>query len=98
MHPSTGGQIGNVGARVEVRLRLKIEQPVVSTWPPCAICLLPHVEGRRPIAAGSPDDALLLQLGKLLLGNNNYYELLQMFKNTQVFLKVQAFIKSICIL
>ena len=63
------GQIRKVGARVEVRLRLKIEQPVVSTWPPCAICLLHHMEKRGPVAAGPSDDPLLLQLSELLLGS-----------------------------
>ena len=63
-----GRQIRDVGALVEVWLCLQIQQPVVSTWPPRAICLLHHVQGRGPVATGSPDDPLLLQLSKLLLG------------------------------
>ena len=64
MHPSSLA----VGARVEVRLCLQVEEPIVSTRPPRAIRLLHHVEMGSPVATGSSDDALLLQLRELLLG------------------------------
>ena len=52
-----------------IRLCLKIQQPVVFAGAPRAICLFHHVERRCPVAVRPPDDPLLLQLRKLLLGS-----------------------------